>query len=102
MVDDSPMEDAMSLEGAPSAEAAQAPRSEVAELRRQLAEKHDRLLRALADAENTRRRAQRQRDEVAKYATETLLPDLIPVLDNLHRALHAARGPGPAAHPLDG
>src|SRR2546425_775753 len=94
MVDDSPMEDAMSLEGAPSAEAAQAPRSEVAELRRQLDEKHDRLLRALADAENTRRRAQRERDEFAKYATESLLRDLIPVLDNLDRALDAARAAG--------
>src|SRR2546430_3932255 len=91
MVDDSPMEDAMSLEGAPSAEAAQAPRSEVAELRRQLDEKHDRLLRALADAENTRRRAQRERDEFAKYATESLLRDLIPVLDNLDRDRKSTR-----------
>src|SRR5436309_14858125 len=102
MVDDSPMEDAMSLEGAPSAEAAQAPRSEVAELRRQLDEKHDRLLRALADAENTRRRAQRERDEFAKYATESLLRDLIPVLDNLDRALDAARAAGTAANLVEG
>src|SRR5881296_4440160 len=102
MVDDSPMEDAMSLEGAPSAEAAQAPRSEVAELRRQLDEKHDRLLRALADAENTRRRSQRERDEFAKYATESLLRDLIPVLDNLDRALDAARAASTPASLVEG
>jgi len=92
----------MSLEGAPSAEAAQAPRSEVEELRRQLDEKHDRLLRALADAENARRRAQREREEFAKYATESLLRDLIPVLDNLDRALDAARAAGTAANLVEG
>src|SRR5438876_59219 len=71
-------------------------------LRRQLDEKHDRLLRALADAENTRRRAQRERDEFAKYATESLLRDLIPVLDNLDRALDAARAAGTAANLVEG
>jgi molecular chaperone GrpE len=60
-------------------------------VRAQLAEKQDQLLRALADTENIRRRAQRDREDYVRYASETLLRDLIPVLDNLDRALAAAR-----------
>jgi molecular chaperone GrpE len=67
------------------------PFTELDDLRAQLADKHDQLLRALADTENIRRRAQRDRDDYVRYATETLLRDLIPVLDNLDRALAAAR-----------
>ena len=59
---------------------------------RELEDKQDRLLRALAEADNIRRRGQRERDEYVKYATEALLRDLIPVLDNFDRALTAARG----------
>ena len=64
------------------------------ELKRQLEDKQDRLLRALAETENLRRRAQRDREDYVKYATETLLRDIIPVLDNLDRALAAARAAG--------
>ena len=73
---------------------AEEPRSEVEELRRQLDEKQDRLLRALAEADNVRRRAQRDREEYVRYANEALLRDLIPVLDNLDRALAAVRAAG--------
>jgi molecular chaperone GrpE len=65
--------------------------SEVEELRAQLAEKQDRLLRALAEGDNIRRRAQRDRDDYVRYANESLIRDLLPVLDNLDRALAAAR-----------
>src|SRR5436309_3363472 len=75
MVDDSPTQEAMAPDGTPSAEAAQARGPEVEELRRQRDETHDRLLRALADAENARRRAQREREEFVKYANESLLRD---------------------------
>ena len=74
---------------------------EVEELRAQLAEKQDQLLRALADTENIRRRAQRDRDEYVRYATESLLRDLVPVLDNLDRALAAGRE-GTAARLVEG
>jgi len=63
----------------------------VEELRRQVEEKQDRLLRALAETENVRRRTQRDREEYVRYANESLLRDLVPVLDNLDRALGAAR-----------
>jgi molecular chaperone GrpE len=75
---------------------------EIDELRRELAEKNDRLLRALAETDNVRRRAQRDREETAKYAGEALLRDLIPVLDNLDRALDAARAAGDAGSVVDG
>jgi molecular chaperone GrpE len=61
------------------------------DLPRQLAEKQDQLLRALAEVENARRRAQRDREDYVRYANESLLRDLVPVLDNLDRALEAAR-----------
>jgi molecular chaperone GrpE len=72
------------------------------DLRAQLAEKHDRLLRALAEADNIRRRAQRDRDDYTRYANESLLRDLIPVLDNLDRALAAARAGGGAGSLREG
>ena len=62
----------------------------------------DRLLRALAETENLRRRAQRDREDYVKYANETLLRDLIPVLDNLDRALNAARTAGESGTVVSG
>ena len=59
----------------------------IAELEAELEQVKDRHLRALAEAENTRRRAQRDREEGAKYAAIPLARDLLPVYDNLHRAL---------------
>ncbi|HET7753386.1 MAG TPA: nucleotide exchange factor GrpE [Anaeromyxobacteraceae bacterium] len=62
----------------------------------QLAQEHDRLLRAAADLDNFRKRAAREREEVQKYGNERLLKDLVPVLDNLDRAIAAA----PATDPV--
>lgn len=44
-------------------------------------------LRALADAENVKKRLQRESEEMKKYAGESILADLLPVLDNLDLAL---------------
>jgi molecular chaperone GrpE len=49
----------------------------------------DQALRALAEAENTRRRVERERAEALKYATVPLLRDLVKVADHLSRALAA-------------
>ena len=88
------MDDMPLTDDRPSEETPEAPRSDVDELRRQLDEKQDRLLRALAETENVRRRAQRDREDYVRYANEALLRDLIPVLDNLDRALAAVRAAG--------
>jgi len=51
----------------------------------------DRYLRAVAEFDNVRKRSAREREEYTRYANESLLRDILPVLDNLDRALHAAR-----------
>lgn len=55
-----------------------------------MAEAEDIKLRALADNENFKRRIQRETEEVRKYATESVLADLLPVLDNLALAIEHA------------
>lgn len=54
---------------------------------------HDRYLRAMADLENFRRRALRERDEIRVSAASRVLHDVLPVWDNLNLALAAARRP---------
>jgi molecular chaperone GrpE len=53
----------------------------------------DRYMRTLADFENYRKRADREKNEFFKYALDGVLKDLIPILDNFDRALeHAGEG----------
>ena len=54
-----------------------------------LAETNDQLLRALAELENTRRRADRDRAEALKYGAASFARDMLGVADNLQRALNA-------------
>ena len=49
----------------------------------------DRFMRALADAENSRKRAERDRREAENYGGSKLARDLLPVYDSLNRALQA-------------
>jgi len=49
----------------------------------------DKFMRALADAENSRKRADRDRREAEQYGSTRLARDLLPVFDNLKRALNA-------------
>ena len=59
----------------------------------------DRALRAVAEAENTRRRAEQQNNDARAYAIQKFARDLLGVADNLERALKAAPkdAEGPAA-----
>jgi molecular chaperone GrpE len=50
----------------------------------------DRLLRMAADFDNYKKRAARERDEYVTHANERLVKDLLPILDDLERALTAA------------
>lgn len=50
----------------------------------------DQYLRARAELENFRKRAQRDREEAIRFANDNLLKEMIPVLDNLERALEHA------------
>ena len=56
----------------------------------EIADLKDKLLRALADNENTIRRAKREREDTAKYAAANFARDMLTVADNLRRALDAA------------
>jgi molecular chaperone GrpE len=93
----------------PSAEAASPepapPNAEVEELKAQLElsqakgremmekikESHEKMLRALADLDNFKKRAQKEKEEVQKFGVERLLKELLPVADNLDRALEHAK-----------
>ena len=59
-------------------------------LAREVAEWRDRCLRQAAEGDNLRRRTLREAEDARKYANERLITDLLPVLDNLSRALGAA------------
>ena len=65
------------------------PETRSTELKAELAEYKDRLLRALAETENVRRRAQREREDASKYAIAGFAKDLLSAADNLRRALES-------------
>ncbi|MEE8189831.1 MAG: nucleotide exchange factor GrpE [Kiloniellales bacterium] len=70
-------------------EAPEAPEVTVVQLEAEMASLKDQLLRALAETENLRRRSQREREDIARYAAAPLLRDLLGVADNLRRALES-------------
>ncbi len=64
--------------------------AEIEALRAERDEFRDRYMRALADAENIRKRGERDRREAEQYGGSKLARDLLPVYDNLRRALDTA------------
>lgn len=68
--------------------------TEIETLRAERDDMRDRFMRALADAENLRKRADRDRREAENYGGSKLARDLLPVYDNLARALEAAPDSG--------
>ncbi|WP_346837393.1 nucleotide exchange factor GrpE [Microbulbifer sp. SAOS-129_SWC] len=69
------------------ADSAEALHAQIVGLQEQLVIEKDMALRAQAEAQNARRRAQQDVDKARKFAVEKLLQDLVPVVDNLERAL---------------
>lgn len=80
-----------------AAQDASAPQEDAAEsslldeLRSQLDEQRQRLLRLQADYDNFRRRTRQEKEDFAKYASSEVVEKLLPVLDNFDRALAAGR-----------
>jgi molecular chaperone GrpE len=72
-------------QNAPTGDGAAA--DEITSLQAEVAELKERHLRALADAENTRRRAERERLDASQYAVTRFARDMLLVSDNLQRAL---------------
>lgn len=62
----------------------------IAALQAEMTQLRDQLLRALADLENTRKRAVREREDAGKYAAGAFARDMLSVADNLRRAIDAA------------
>ncbi len=63
---------------------------QIAQLTKETAQWRDLALRSRADLENARKRFQREKHDITQFATEQLVRELIPVIDNLERALAAA------------
>ncbi|NNG03598.1 MAG: nucleotide exchange factor GrpE [Inquilinus sp.] len=74
--------------GQPRGEAP-SPEAVIARLRAEAETLRDQMLRALADAENTRRRAEKAQQDTAKYAIADFARDILSTADNLRRALDA-------------
>lgn len=78
---------------APVADAAAAPedlqqaQARIAELEVKLEEANDKMLRAMAEADNTRRRAEKERHDVSRFAVSDFARKMLEVGDNLRRAL---------------
>src|SRR5580765_5686072 len=62
---------------------------EIETLRAEAADLRDRLLRALAETENTRRRAEREKQDASQYAVTRFARDMLQIADNFARALAA-------------
>ncbi|WP_416351223.1 nucleotide exchange factor GrpE [Celeribacter halophilus] len=62
---------------------------EMEQLRAERDEFRDRFMRAVADAENSRKRAERDRKEAENYGGSKLARDMLPVFDNMKRAIDA-------------
>jgi molecular chaperone GrpE len=79
------------------------PAARVVELEAEVADLKDKLLRALAETENVRRRAERDRGEASRYAIANFARDILVVADNLRRALESVEADARQQDPaLDG
>ncbi|WP_422385746.1 nucleotide exchange factor GrpE [Paracoccus suum] len=77
---DAPMDDPLNPDGMPLDQSPEPLAAELDEMR-------DRWMRALADAENARKRGERDRREAEQYGSSRLARDLLPVYDSLQRAI---------------
>ena len=62
----------------------------IAELEAQVEEMRDRYVRAYAESENLRKRTEREKSDIAKYAVSNFARDMVTIGDNLGRAIEAA------------
>lgn len=94
------LETAEEVAAAEAAEAEASPDDEVAQLQEELAAAKDAALRAQAEAQNAKRRADQDVEKARKFALERFAGELLPVADNLERALEAASGDDEAIKPI--
>src|SRR5690606_214388 len=87
-------------ETAPEAADVNALMAEIEQLKQQLSDATDQTLRTAAEAQNIRRRAEKDVENAHKFALEKFASGLLPVADNLDRALDAADRSNEALRPL--
>jgi len=76
---------------------------ELVAVREEVRKNWDLYLRERADLENFRKRAQRDKEDLARFANESILREILPVLDNLERAVvHARQQEGEGGGLLEG
>ena len=68
--------------------------TQLADARDEARQNHERWLRERADLENLKKRAARERAETIRFANEQVLKDMLPIVDNLERAVEHARSGG--------
>lgn len=73
---------------------------EIAQLHEELAAAKDAVLRAQAEVQNAKRRAEQDVEKARKFALERFAGDLLPVADNLERALESASGDDEVIKPI--
>jgi len=81
--------DAAAQDTAPQDVAPLTPEEKIEALESELAKQKEQVLRQLAETENVRRRAQREREDTIRYGASALAKDLLNVADNLQRALQS-------------
>src|SRR5271168_2053871 len=77
-------------------------RAQLAAKDNEIAELKDKYLRTLAESENARKRIRQQSEESIRIQREAILRDLLPIIDNLERALAASREGTDAKTIVDG
>lgn len=86
---ESPRDQAAPDEAAPEDTGELAPEDAVSDLQAQVADLEDRLKRAVAETENVRRRAERDRQDAMKYGAAGVMKDILNASDNLRRAIES-------------
>jgi len=86
--------------GAAEVLATLAPEDMVAKLQEELTTARDAVLRAQADAQNVMRRAEQDIEKARKFALERFCSELLPVVDNLERALETTAGDNEIVKPI--
>ena len=99
MEKDEGMEKEEMQENEAGAQIAEAPEEEIRRLTEQLeaksreaSENNNKYLRALADLDNYRKRTEKEKAEAISFANESLIEDVLPIVDNFERALQHANG----------
>jgi len=92
----------MPEETAGSPEEITLPLSEYMELQARVEELRDGMLRAAADYDNFRKRMEKERENIVCFANEQLIAELLPIMDNLERALESSHTQTEVESILDG